>query len=326
MIKYDVVIIGSGPAGLSAAVNASSEGLNTLVMEAGEQFGGQAGSSTLIENYAGFREGITGEALTAAMIDQATKFRSNLIAPSRACSIIERGGDYIVVDDIDYEYVTRAVVLANGVQYRRLQVPGMSRYLGRGVSYGSPTLSMDFCNKTVYIVGGANSAGQAALHMAKCEGCKVHMVIRGKSIEEKMSQYLVERIQAQKNIFVHTSSEVRSVSGNERLGRVEVQSSGEFWQGEADNLFVLIGAVPRSSWLPDTIELDTHSFIVTGISSFRPGGSDIDRRALPHETTMPGIFAVGDIRSGSIKRCAAAVGEGASVIAEVHEFLAGEQK
>jgi thioredoxin reductase (NADPH) len=325
-MKYDVIIIGSGPAGLSAAVNAASEGLHTLVLEANEQLGGQAGSSTLIENYAGFRDGVTGEDLAAAMIDQATKFRTQLIAPSRACKIQHEAGGYVITDDMDEQYHARSVVLANGVQYRRLHADGMSRYLGRGVSYGSPTLAADFCNKSVYVIGGANSAGQAAMHLSKCTGCTVHLVVRGKAIEDKMSKYLVDRIKACPNIYVHTDSEVVSVSGSDRLTGIEVRTDGDTWRGGVDSLFVLIGAVPRTSWLHADIKLDDHGFISTG-DDVRIQGTDVfGRRPHPHETTLPGIFAAGDIRGGSIKRCAAAVGEGASVIHEVHQYLAESQK
>ncbi len=323
---YDLLIIGGGPAGLSAAVNAASEGLKTLLMEADPQYGGQAGTSTLIENYAGFANGITGEALTHAMIEQATKFKTELIAPASACGIIKAKNGLEVCDDTGECFKTQAVLLANGVKYRRLVAPGLSSYLHRGVSYGSPSLAADYTDKVIYIVGGANSAGQAALHVASCDGCSVHLLIRGSSITEKMSQYLVERIERKDNIYVHTNAELRGVGGNEQsMNNVSVMENGDAWVGGADQIFILIGAVPRTSWLPDAIERDKYGFIVTGSALSEKNRFqfelDCHRQPYSHETSMQGVFAAGDIRSGSVKRCASAVGEGSVIVPEIHEYL-----
>lgn len=313
--QYDLVIVGGGPAGLSAAVNAASEGLRTLVLESSERLGGQAGSSTLIENYAGFRDGVTGAALASAMIDQAVKFRTVLLAPSRVCTIDQAAdGRYTVYDDTGESFTTKAILVACGVQYRRLMAPGVTEYLGRGVHYGSPSLSVSFKDKSIYVVGGANSAGQAVLHLAKCPGCDVHLVVRGGDLASKMSQYLIDRIEAAPNIHVHLDSEVVGITGDGEgsICRLELRTGSEHQTHDIDELFVLIGASPRTSWLPADVERDDHGFILTG----RNG-------ALAHETTMPGIFAAGDIRASSVKRCASAVGEGSVVVSEVHQYLEG---
>jgi len=318
-VTYDLIIVGGGPAGLSAAVNAASEGLKTLVLEANEQLGGQAGTSTLIENYAGFRDGITGADLASCMIDQAVKFKANLIAPSRVCTMEYDGlGTFIIEDDSGAKFMSRAVLLANGVQYRRLDAAGITNYLGRGVSYGSPSLSTDFTDKVIYVVGGANSAGQAVMHLSKCMGCEIHLIVRGPELT--MSQYLIDRIKRTENVRMHLDSEVEYVEGKEGvLQSAHVRTGKDTWVGAVDKMFILIGATPRTQWLPDLVERDKHGFLMTGIPWIKK--SQARYPYLPHETSMPGVFAAGDIRAGSVKRCASAVGEGAAAVAEIHQYL-----
>lgn len=328
MNEFDLVIVGGGPAGLSAAVNAASEGLKTVIVDANLQFGGQAGTSTLIENYAGFARGVTGEELASAMIEQAHKFNATLHAPVRICGI-ERANwraEYLtVVDDTGEKIKAKSVLITTGVQYRRLDAQRLSNFLGRGVTYGSPTLSSQYEDKSIYVIGGANSAGQAALHLARCNNCTIHLVVRGKKLEDKMSYYLVERIRATENIYVHTESELIAVEGETSLTAAEVRTPEGVWRGGVDYIFVLIGAVPGAQWLGTTIKRDKHGFILAGKDipqSVKDNYSKIcERSVFGHETTVPGVFVAGDIRSGSVKRCASAVGEGAIAVSEIHQYL-----
>jgi thioredoxin reductase (NADPH) len=320
---YDLIIIGGGPAGLSAAVNASSEGLSTLVLDSEQQFGGQAGTSTLIENYAGFKDGVTGRALTAAMVDQSRRFGAELQAPVRACNIkySSKRTLSVMTDDGDF-YEARAVILTCGVQYRKINAEGLTEFLGRGVSYGSPNIADDYTNQVVYVVGGANSAGQAALHLSSCTNCAVHLLVRGKDIRAKMSEYLVGRIEEKDNIFVHEGSELAKVSGEEMVRAVEVNDgTGTNWVGGADKIFVLIGATPKIFWLNQDVERDSHGFLLAGNSLSKNFEVKYNRRPFGHETSMAGVFVAGDLRSGSVKRCASAVGEGAVTVSEVHQYL-----
>jgi thioredoxin reductase (NADPH) len=245
------------------------------------------GSSTLIENYAGFRDGVTGEALAAAMIDQATKFQAMLLAPSRVCTITEQDSThhhYRIFDDAGEHFFAKTVVVACGVQYRRIMAPGVTEYLGRGVSYGSPSLATSYENKQIYVVG-ANSAGQAVMHLGKCEGCEVHLVVRGEALEDKMSDYLAPDPR---------DPEHHGASRSRDRARPRDRQAG------------VRGARGRRWRAP----------------SARRQPVRAHRRVTPHETAMPGVFAAGDIRSGSVKRCASAVGEGSVVVAEIHEYLA----
>lgn len=322
-MTYDTIIIGGGPSGLSAAVNAASEGLKTLVLDSGQQFGGQAGTSTLIENYAGFAQGVTGQALTSAMIDQARKFKAELQAPVRVCGIRRDEGErcLVVLDDSGQEYTGRTVVLACGVQYRRINAKGVTEYLGRGVSYGSPALGDDYTNQSIYVIGGANSAGQAALHLSNCESCTVHLLVRS-NLTDKMSQYLVSRIKARENIFVHEHTELTMADGDETLTSVCAQTDGDVWIGGADKIFILVGAMPKLAWLDPEIQEDEHGFLRTG-NDINPTHFETAHDRLPygHESSLCGLFVAGDVRSGSVKRCASAVGEGSATIAEVHQYL-----
>lgn len=321
--EYDLIVIGGGAAGLSAAVNGASEGLKTLVMDSEQRFGGQAGSSTLIENYAGFAKGVTGEDLAAAMVDQATKFHAHLQAPVRACGVKRDGRTRLltVLADDGEEFTAPAVILATGVQYRKIEAVGLTDYLGRGVSYGSPSLSDEYNDKSIYIIGGANSAGQAALHLSQCSGCTVHILVRS-HIQDKMSDYLVERILAKENIYVHNESELVEAFGDGKLQGVVVKSPAGEWRGGVDNIFVLVGATPKVGWLDQNVERDKHGFILTGnainTESFK---NKYNRLPFGHESSLCGLFIAGDLRGGSVKRCASAVGEGSVAVAEVHEYL-----
>lgn len=321
--QFDVIVIGAGAAGLSAAVNAASEGLKTVVLDSAEQFGGQAGSSTLIENYAGFAEGVTGQSLTANMVKQARRFKAKLDAPVRACGITRDGRTkrLTVLTDDGEEIEASAIVLATGVQYRKVDAEGLTDFLGRGVSYGSPSLSDDFENKNIFIIGGANSAGQAALHLSKCEGCKVNILIRGNDIRSRMSEYLVERIEATYNIQVRTNAEVEKVYGGDTVEGVRIRQGDMTFGTEADHVFVMIGAEPKAHWLNNVVERDMNGFIHTGNEVSESFENKYNRRPFSHESSVCGLFVAGDIRSGSVKRCASAVGEGAVTVAEIHQFL-----
>lgn len=322
---YDVVIVGSGPAGLSAAVNAASEGLKTLVMDMSTDLGGQASTSTFIENYAGFPEGITGRELTQRMLDQSYKFNVDFLTPSRACGISREDDRIVVLDDANTHIETRSVIIATGVQYRRLAIPNIAKYIGRGVSYGSPVLGAKYSGKNFAVVGGANSAGQAALHLASIPDSTVHLIVRGKSLEEKMSNYLIERLETTSNLTIHFESEIVNLDGITQLNTMYIQGPIYHEGFNVDHIFVLIGAVPLTGWMIDDIDLDKSGFVLTGrdlkrdsVKEFKGG---CGRKPYDHETSMQGVFAVGDIRANSVKRVASAVGEGASVIPEVHKTI-----
>lgn len=321
--KFDVIIVGGGAAGLSAAVNSASEGLHTLVIDGEQQFGGQAGTSTLIENYAGFAEGITGESLTASMVKQSRKFKADLQAPIRACDVTRDGRTkrLTVLSDDGEEFEARAVILSTGVQYRKVNAVGLTDFLGRGVSYGSPSLSQDFNGKVVYIIGGANSAGQAALHISQTFDCAVHMLIRS-TIRDKMSEYLVERIEKQENIYVHERTELEQVDGDDKVTGLTARDKDGTWRGGVDQIFVMVGAIPKIHWLPSTVQRDANGFVLTGVNiDVEKFKEKYGRVPYPHESSLCGLFIAGDIRSGSVKRCASAVGEGAVTVAEIHQYL-----
>lgn len=325
MTTYDVIIVGGGPAGLSAAVNAASEGVHTLLLDANSQLGGQAGTSSLIENYPGFVCGISGPELTDQMVQQARRFGVDMLAPVRA-SKIARGdnGLLTVTDDASDCFDARAVILAMGVQERRLPLKNVVAYLHKGVVYGSPNLTTTYKDKELFIIGGANSAGQAAVHLAECGG-NVHIVVRGEDLSAKMSHYLVKKI-GKLGITVHTQSEVTAVTGNGMLSQVTLKSpDNKALELPADHMFVMIGAVPRTTWIDGTIALE-RGYIVAG----RDLQTD-DRKSfkqlcgrLPYdsETSLPGVFAIGDVRAGATRRVAAAVGAGSSAAPDLHRFLA----
>lgn len=313
---FDLLIIGAGPAGLSAAVNAASEGLRTVVCEASHRFGGQAGTSSLIENYLGFPEGISGDALTAAAMQQALKFGTEFRAPFRVQSVQRTSACWVVKSDEGERLRARAVLVATGVSYRRLEVPGLTPLIGMGVSYGSPSLSENYENKTIVVVGGANSAGQAAVHLAQCAGCTVIMLVRS-TLAKGMSQYLIDKIRGLDNILVLEGAQITRVEGPGKLERVHISRRGQELNAplECDRVFIMIGAEAKTRWLGTSVLRDEHGFIETGAAVMQP---------LQYHAGE-GLFAVGDVRAGSTKRVANAVGEGAAAVSEVWRWRALEE-
>ncbi len=318
---FDVLVVGAGPAGLASAVYASSEGLRTLVVER-ESIGGQAGSSALIRNYLGFSRGVSGAELAQRGYQQAWVFGVHFLL-MREVTGLKRVEDRFHAEVGGVGTVTaRAVVLAAGVSYRRLGVPELEALSGAGVYYGaSVSEAHALTGLHAVVVGGGNSAGQAVLHLARyCE--RVTLVVRGPGLAETMSSYLTQAIDVADNVDVLFGHEVVGGTGDGRLESVTVRDrvGGAERALRADGLFVMIGAEPRTGWLSD-VERDRFGFVVTGAEFGEPDDADPSRAPQPYETTVPGLFAVGDVRSGSVKRVAASVGEGSVVVSQVHEYL-----
>lgn len=323
---YDLVVVGAGPAGLAAAVYGASEGLSTVVLESTAP-GGQAGRSMRIENYLGFPTGITGSELAERAVVQANKFGALLPVGTQVIGLKFDNGRAVLHLDGDEELGARCLLIATGADYRMLDVEGCEQYEGRGVYYSATPIEAQMCwGADVVIVGGGNSAGQAAVFLAGKVG-KVYLVVRGDRLSKDMSSYLVERIQQTPNIEVLLNTEVRRISGDEYLGEVELvnNKTGEVRTLKVAALFSFIGAVPRTDWLPPEIETDAKGFVRTGADIERAQSAEWPARRQPFllETSRPGVFAAGDVRSGSVKRVASAVGEGAMAIKFVHEFLRG---
>lgn len=326
-IKCDVAIVGGGPAGLAAAVYATSEGLDTVVFESYAP-GGQAGSSSLIENFFGFPTGISGGDLTWRAQLQAYRFGAKFATPAAALSLgYEREGPYRVTLQIEGCGATlraKSAVIASGARYNRLQAEGRARFEGLGVYYAATALEGKQCrNATVIVVGGGNSAGQAAMFLSE-GAAKVLLIIRGKDLSHSMSDYLVRRVLARKNIELLTCTTIRRMTGNSVLEAVELEhaETGELRVVRTPAVFSMIGATPCTDWLPPEIIRDEKGFIKTGtLVANSPEWAKASRVPTALETSLPGIFAAGDVRSGSVKRCATAVGEGGMVIAGVHEAL-----
>jgi thioredoxin reductase (NADPH) len=319
--NFDVLVVGGGPAGLAAAVYASSEGVDTLVVER-ESIGGQAGSSSLIRNYLGFSRGVSGAELAQRGYQQAWVFGAHFVLTREADALSYDGHRFVAhVRDVG-EVHAKAVVLATGVSYRRLGVPSLEELSGKGVYYGANvTAAHALTGLHAVVVGGGNSAGQAVLHLARyCES--VTLVVRGSALGATMSAYLVGAIEAESKIVVRTESEVTGGEGDGRLERVVLKDrvAGTEETITADGLFVMIGAEPRTDWLPDAAERDRHGFLLTGTDAAGHGWQ-LERDPYPYETTVPGVFAVGDVRSGSVKRVASAVGEGSVVVSQLHQYL-----
>ena len=322
---YDLIVIGAGPAGLAAGVYGASEGLRTLIIEPLAP-GGQAGSSSRIENYLGFPSGITGADLGRRAHAQASRFGAEFITQRATGMRID--GQYRFVQLADgREISSHCVLLAPGVQYRKLDIPGADRLAGCGIYYGAALVEARACQgEEVYIVGGANSAGQAALHFAKY-ATKVTMLVRGDGLSLTMSKYLIDEISRTSNIAIEARTQVLEAFGNERLESLRLRGPAGDSQVPASSLFVFIGAVPVTAWLPPCILRDERGFVLSG-SDLRKDGKLPEvwhetREPLLLETSVPGVFVAGDVREGSIKRVASAVGEGSIAVQFVHQYLAG---
>jgi thioredoxin reductase (NADPH) len=322
---YDMVVIGAGPAGLAAAVYGASEGLRTLVIEP-EAPGGQAGSTSRIENYLGFPSGITGTDLGRRAHDQARRFGAEFL--TQRATGLRIDGQYRFVQLADgVEVATHVVLLALGVQYRKLEVTGADRLTGRGIYYGAALVEAAACkDEEVFVVGGANSAGQAALHFAKVAK-KVTMVVRGPGLSATMSKYLIDEIERTSNIVLEAKTQVVAAEGEERLERLRLRGTSGESCVEATSLFVFIGAEPGVDWLPASVLRDDKGFVLAG-PDLRQDGKLVDAWREPREpflleTSVPGIFVAGDVRHGSVKRVASAVGEGSIAVQFAHQYLAG---
>lgn len=322
--NFDVVILGAGPAGLSAAVYGASEGLVTLVVDAGG-VGGQATSSSLIRNYLGFPRGVTGAQLAEQAYEQAWIFGANFTFMQTASDLSRVDGRLRVTLPDDRRVSARAVILATGASYRRLGVPSLETLIGAGVFYGGPVSEGHaMAGKEVYIVGGANSAGQAALHLARFAR-RVTLVVRGESLD--MSHYLLLQLEATPNVQVRTGTAVIGGGGNGRLQHMVLQEGpgAERETVAADGLFVLIGGRPHTDWLPGEIARDEEGFLLTGEDVAHDRRWAHDRPPFSLETSLPGVFAAGDVRHGSVKRVASAAGEGSIAIQLIHKLFAAEQ-
>jgi thioredoxin reductase (NADPH) len=317
---YDVVIVGGGPAGLTAAVNAASEGLQTALIESFAP-GGQAGTSTRIENYTGFPFGVSGDDLASRALQQAKRLGAEIIV-TRRVETIDPSAMTVGLDGGDV-LRTKSIVLAMGVDWRRLQVDDVERFVGSGIYYGAARSDAGLAQgKDVYLIGAGNSAGQAAIFFAT-HARSVTLLVRGESVAESMSHYLIKQIATKANIRIETRSEVVAVHGDEQLEAIDIidHRTGTTSRRDAAVVFVLIGAEAATDWLPPEILRDEHGFVVTGSDAMKAGQWSADREPLALETSADGIFAVGDIRSGSVKRVAASVGEGGVAIAMVHRYL-----
>jgi thioredoxin reductase (NADPH) len=325
---FDVLVVGGGPSGLAAAVYGSSEGLRTLVVER-ESLGGQAGSSSLIRNYLGFSRGVSGAELAQRGYQQAWVFGTHFLFMREVEGLTYDDGCFTAVIGDVGEVTARAVVLATGVSYRRLGVPELEKLMGAGVYYGANVSeAQGLAGLHSVVVGGGNSAGQAVLHLARyCE--QVTLVVRGDDLGAGMSAYLVEAIGAAPNVVVRLDAEVVGGGGEGgRLERVTVRNraSGAEDGIRADGLFVMIGAQPRTGWLPDAVARDRLGFVLTGTDAGERDAAEGSGRypgrvPFPYESTLPGLFAVGDVRAGSVKRVASAVGEGSVVVSQLHELF-----
>jgi thioredoxin reductase (NADPH) len=309
----DLLVVGAGPGGLAASVYGASEGLNTVTIE-DTAIGGQAGTSSRIENYMGFPTGISGGDLAYRGQIQAIKFGARFATPRRASSIIERDGKYTVTMCNGTDITTKSVVVACGVQYRRLPIERLEEYEGAGVYYAATDLEARFCAGTeVIIVGGGNSAGQAAMFLSR-HAKHVHLMIRRDNLADTMSSYLINRLESDARITIHTYTEIDELQGGRHLEQVVVKNNqtGDKQTIDCRAVFIMIGAAPNTNWLEGMVELDEKGFIRTG--------QDVGGRSL-FETSKPGIFAIGDIRSGSVKRVASSVGEGSVVVSAVHQHV-----
>ena len=323
---YDVMVVGGGPAGLGAAVYAASEGLRTVLLER-TATGGQAGQSSRIENYLGFPDGISGYQLAERARRQAVKFGAEVVSAREVCSVESRGSARIARFADGGTLAAHTAILATGVSYRTLEATGAQALTGRGVFYGAAlTEAMSCADQDVFVVGGANSAGQAAVHLAR-RSRTVTMLVRRPSLAETMSSYLVEQIRATPNIVVRGGCVVDEVHGDDHLESITVQDTvtGAKETVPASWLFVFIGAAPRTDWLEQDFHRDEHGFVLAGpdllVDGERPAGWALERDPYHLETSVPGVFVAGDVRAESVKRVASAVGEGAMAVMLVHRYL-----
>src|SRR6266536_3069866 len=323
---YDLAIVGGGPAGLAAAVYGASEGLRTVMIER-EAPGGQAGMSSRIENYLGFPSGLSGGDLARRAVVQAQRFGVEILSPQEAVAVRTEGPYRIIKLADGNEISCHALMIASGVQWRRLEAPGIDRLQGAGIYYGGGATEALSCqDEIVYVVGGANSAGQAAMNFAKYAE-RVVILVRGESLSSTMSQYLIEQVQQTPNIQLWTHASVAEAHGGTHLEEISVLCSdtNKVERVPASAMFIFIGALPRTDWLAGTVERDERGFILTGPDLIRDGqrpkGWALDRDPFLLETNVPGLFAVGDVRHGSVKRVASGVGEGSVAVQFIHQYL-----
>jgi thioredoxin reductase (NADPH) len=318
---YDLAIVGAGPAGLAAAVFGASEGLRTVVLEP-RAIGGQAGTSSMIRNYLGFPRGISGGGLAHRAWEQAVLFGAQFVFMLEVMGLSPRGDDRLVALGDETQAAARSVIIAAGVAYRRLGIPALDRLIGAGVFYGAAGVEAPaMAGEHVYVVGGANSAGQAALHLGRF-AARVTLLVRGESLTASMSDYLITQLKATPNIEVRLRTRVADGHGQARLEALTIEDvrTGQRERVPAAAVFAMIGAEPRTQWLRDLIKLDNRGFILTG-RDVPPGAWPLPRPPLPFETNLPGVFAAGDVRYGSVKRVAGAVGEGSVAVGSVQQYL-----
>jgi thioredoxin reductase (NADPH) len=328
-VVRDVVVVGAGPAGLAAAVYAASEGLNVLVIEKSAP-GGQAGSSSKIENYLGFPTGVSGQELAARAIAQSEKFGAKIMVTRSVASLNCDETPYRITLDDGQKFSTRTIVLATGAQYNKLDLPNLDVFTGKGIYYSATFMEAQACaGEPVIVVGGGNSAGQAAVFLAQ-NTAGVHMMIRAPNLAATMSRYLIQRIEENPRIQVHYSSEITDLEGDDHLDRVTWlhKKTGETTTQGIRHVFAMTGASPKTPWLSNCVALDEKGFVLTGHdlqSAKAPIAWPLSRLPRMLETSLPGVFAVGDARSGNVKRVAAAVGEGSIVVHHVHQVLSGSE-
>jgi thioredoxin reductase (NADPH) len=324
---YDLLVVGAGPAGLAASVYAASEGLDVLTTEA-MAAGGQAGTSSRIENYLGFPTGISGAELTRNALVQAQRFGARITVPCEVRSLGLDGGDRIVTLADGTRIRGRCVLVASGVAYRTLDIPRFADFDGAGIYYAATDMEARLCRgEEVVVVGAGNSAGQAIVYLARY-ATRIHVLVRGEDLEASMSRYLVDRVQNLENVTVHCGARVTGLDGDGHLSAVRARlRGGEERTLATSSLFLFIGADPNTAWLRGCVELDRRGFVLTG-TALPPGATDAERwRAVARtpfllETSLPGVFAAGDVRSGSVKRVASAVGEGSMSVSFVHAYIA----